>query len=124
MDDWKKVEPNKIEAWDADKESEVEGTLKQVKAKVGPNESMMYILKREGKEDIAVWGSTVIDHRMAEIELGKDVKIVYLGKEKGEKSGREYRNYEVYTRPEPPKPDFVKTPSKFEDDAPLPEEQM
>ena len=95
---WKKVEVSQTPAWDPNQEKEVAGILKQVKTKVGPNESNLYVLKREGKEDIAVWGSTVIDSRMEDIELGSEVKIVFLGEATSEKTGRNYKNYEVYTK--------------------------
>ena len=95
---WKRVEVSQTPAWEPNKEKEVSGVLKQVKTKVGPNESNLYVLKREGKEDIAVWGSTVIDSRMEDIELGSEVKIVFLGEATSEKTGRNYKNFEVYTK--------------------------
>lgn len=92
---WQKVTYSQTPTWNPEEQNEVEGVLKQVKTQVGPNESNLYILQREDG-DIGVWGSTALDGRMSEVKLGDTVKIVYLGKEKSEKTGRIYKAFEVY----------------------------
>lgn len=99
MSDWKKVEAGTTPTWNEGNQPQVSGVYKEMKVNVGPNESNLYILKQDNGEDIAVWGSTVIDSRMRDIPLGNLVKIVSLGEEKSEKSGKTYKNYEVYTKP-------------------------
>ena len=80
----------------------VTGLYKQKKENVGANNSMMYVLQEDGKDETtSVWGSTVLDTKFEEIPTGSLVKIEYLGKEKG-KSPVPYKNFKVmYKAPTP-----------------------
>ena len=69
------IEPN---VWKVEKEGDsVEGVLKKVDKEVGPNKSTLYHL--EGEKQFAVWGSTVLDDRMAYVNEGDFVRITYKG---------------------------------------------
>ena len=58
-------------AWKPEKVDEpIEGLLVKVEEKVGPNESILYRIEQMGGEQISVWGSTVLDIRMAEVKVG------------------------------------------------------
>lgn len=75
---------------------EVIGTFEKVEENVGPNKSRLYTLKTDDGEMIKVWGSTLLDKRFDFISLGEKVKIVYQGKKKSQKGGREYHDFKLY----------------------------
>ena len=83
------------EAWDFQTQNEIEGIYVAKKENVGPNKSNMYYLRPEEGDDMAVWGSTVIDNQMMLVPLNSKVKITYLGKATSEKTSREYNNFMV-----------------------------
>ncbi len=57
----------------------IEGVLLDKKSKIGPNEAMLYVLETaKGFEN--VWGSTILDQRMALFEVGSKIRITYQGK--------------------------------------------
>ena len=93
---WKKVEPSNSDVWKPENQGDtIQGKYKTVKQEVGQNESNLYLLETEEGE-YGVWGSAVIDSRMSEVPLGSMVKIVYKGKATGEKSGREYKDFDIF----------------------------
>jgi len=93
---WEKVVPVLTETWDFDKNNELEGTFVEVKNNVGPNESNIYHIKTD-KEEVAIWGNTVLDGRLKDFQKGQFVKIVYNGESTSEKTGRTYKDFDVYT---------------------------
>ncbi len=97
---WEKLEDTMNPTWN-DKDikdgATVIGILKDVKHNVGPNESTIYDL--ETKEGVVgVWGSTILDTRLKNTSVGDEIKIVYNGYKKSEKTGRDYKDYTVYKR--------------------------
>jgi len=105
-DDWTKVEPELTPAWNGKDDKgkfelevgdEITGIYKDKKEDVGPNNVIIYEIETD-EGLIAVWGSSVLDTRMKNIENGTMVKIVYLGEKKSQKTKRVYRDYEVYMR--------------------------
>src|SRR3990167_423589 len=64
---------------------------------VGPNNSNMYDLETKNGV-IGVWGNAVLNTRMMNIQPGEEVKIVYGGLLKSEKSGRSYHSFNVFYR--------------------------
>ena len=98
MNDWEKVEQTPSEIWEYEKEGdELVGTYNDKEINVGPNESTLLSIKTE--EGITkVWSNSVLDTQFKEIELGTDVRIVYEGKVTSDKTGREYKNFSVYTK--------------------------
>jgi hypothetical protein len=85
-------------AHDFTKTAEVEGKLVNVKADVGPNHSMLYVLEPiAGGEMISVWGSTTLDNKMSVIKIGERIRIVYLGQVPSpNRPGKFYKNFEVF----------------------------
>lgn len=75
--------------------SEIEGVYIELQENVGPNKSNIYILKTKAG-NIGVWGSTVIDSRMAEIPLQSEVKLVFRGMRQGKRG--EYKDYSVFVK--------------------------
>lgn len=83
-------------AWSPQKEGEeISGEIISILEKVGKYETKVYVLKTE--QDIKdVFGCTVIDQEFTKnkVKEGDHIKIVYLGKRKGEDA--EYKNYDIY----------------------------
>ena len=79
---YKEINP---EDWKYENDGDfVEGVFVRVQAKVGPNESMLYSIETsEGVK--SVWGSAILDSRMALVHPGNKIKITYkgLGEAKG-----------------------------------------
>ena len=96
MAEWQKVEL--ADSHDFSKEKKFTGVYIGKETNVGPNKSNLYKFKKDGKT-ISIWGSTVIDARMADIELGHEVMIVSLGDATSPSTGRTYSNYELFSRP-------------------------
>lgn len=82
---YEEVNPN---IWRPEREGElIEGVLTNVQQDVGANESKLYTI--ESALGITnVWGSTVLDSRMAVVKVGDKVRITYqgLGIKKGGKN--------------------------------------
>jgi len=118
MSEWTKIEPNQTPTWndkDIKEGSEIQGKLKEVKHGVGPNESTIYTLETKDG-DTGVWGSTVLDARLSQAEEGDEVYIKYKGYTKSPKSGREYKDYEVFRKkgiPTVEEPDDIKAEDLF-----------
>lgn len=80
--------------WNEKEQKIVFGTYKHMKTGVGPNDSNVYILQEDSKDDpTSVWGSTVLDTKFEEIPLGSRVKIEFLGMATGKRS--QYKDYKV-----------------------------
>lgn len=95
--EWKLMGDVTGEAHDFEKTKELEGVLLSSTPKNGETSAKYYVEKKD-KTVAMVWGSAVIDAKLGVLAPGTEVKIVYLGKEKSEKSGRTYKNYSVFTR--------------------------
>lgn len=81
-----------LEMWKHEKEGDfVCGIFKSVKKNYGENKSTIYILKQEDGSLIGVWDSAVLKDKIDLIDIGDDIKIIYLGKAKGKK----YHNYKI-----------------------------
>ena len=93
---WKKVGMNPT--WVFWEDKEIVGTYVLMEENVGPNRSTLYSLKKDDGSLIGVWGNTLLDSRFKNIQIGDEVRIVYLGKDTSEKTGREFNNYDVYSR--------------------------
>ena len=67
------------ENWVYDKDGDfIEGVLVQVQENIGPNDSMLYSIETpEGVKN--VWGATVLDQRMALVNVGEKIKITFKG---------------------------------------------
>ena len=96
MSEWKEATVGGGDMWD--KESTIQGVLKKKQSEVGPNESMLYTLETKDG-DVGVWGSTVLDTKFEEIEVGYEVKIEPLGEVVSEKTKRKYQDFKVLYRP-------------------------
>lgn len=96
-DEWEdaiEVSAQATETWDQEKP--LVGQYIGSKSDVGPNKSMMYNVKNDDGEVIGMWGSTVLDTKMAEVPVGSRVKITYNGKIQGKNS--QYKDYTVLAK--------------------------
>lgn len=115
-DEWKKVELGTT--WnlkEAKKDDELIGLYIGKEENVGENNSNIYNFERlDNNENIAVWGSTVLDTRMKNVKVGEEVKIVYKGtKPSPNRKDKVYHDFDVFHR----KPAFVNaSEEKFKDD--------
>lgn len=101
-DGWKKVEKSSGEkAWsskDWEENKQLEGVLVGVKRNVGSNGSNIYIIEEPDGNRVEFWGSTVLDSQLTGVLEGTEVRVVHLGLKKNPKSGREYRDFEVWLK--------------------------
>lgn len=115
-DGWTRVSGRSDETWDKNKDKEVSGVLIEIRSNIGPNGSKMYSLQKPDGKVISVWGSSMLDNRMASIPLGNEVRIVYLGKEMNPKTHRSYHNFDIMTRkPTVSAAPATETPAKKEE---------
>jgi hypothetical protein len=75
----------------------IQGIFKGIKTDVGINKSNVYTIQTEADELISVWGSTVLDTKFEEIEVGDEVKIEFAGLVKG-KGPKPYKDFDVQYR--------------------------
>jgi hypothetical protein len=95
-DGWEKLEMSPT--WDYKNQKELIGTFVGAETGIGPNNSNMYKFKTE-KGIVGVWGTTLLDTRLKNLEPGEEVKLVYLGKKPSPKrKGSYYHDFEVYHR--------------------------
>ena len=95
---WEKVvDTIDSEDWDFEKKKELIGVFKAKRENVGENESTIYYV--ENKDGIfSFWEKTMIKVLFKNIEIGEEVKIVFLGMRTPKKGGKPYFNYEVSHR--------------------------
>src|SRR3990167_10500700 len=102
-DQWVKVGGNGnneeiVDNWDPELQGELVGKYLGKKENIGRNNSTVYQFEQEDGKKIGVWGSAVIDNRMKEVQIGDMVKMVYLGKVNNPKSGRTFKNFDVFVK--------------------------
>lgn len=88
-ENWKEVNPTDWpDQWDYKTETELIGILIEKEPNVGENNSMLYTIEKEDGIKLTIWGTTVLDSRLVDIEIGEKVKIVYDGVSAKSKPGR------------------------------------
>lgn len=92
---------NSGDTWKPENEGDsITGMLTTVKNNVGVNNSNVYLIQEDGKDEpTSVWGSTVLDTKFQEIPKGSVVKIVFLGKVKS-KAPQPYKDFKVMYKPD------------------------
>jgi hypothetical protein len=76
----------------------IEGLLIGVEEHVGQNDSKMYHIEQKDHATIDVWGSTVLDMRMAVVKIGEEVKIVYKGLGEKKRGNNAPKLFQVFHR--------------------------
>ena len=82
------------ETWNPEEQKVLFGTYLHMKTDIGPNNSNVYVIKEDDKDEpTSVWGSTVLDTKFEEIPKNSRVKIEYLGMTKGKRAS--YKDFKV-----------------------------
>ena len=90
--DMEAIQPD---VWKPENEGDtIEGILIEKKENAGTYDSNAYMIDTKVKQ-LLIWGSTVLDDRMAFINVGERVRIVYKGKEKNQK-GQPVKIFRVF----------------------------
>lgn len=75
---YKEINPSE---WTYEKDGDlIEGVLVRVQEDIGPNKSKLYSIETSPNDVKSVWGSTILDSRMALVNVGSKVRITYKGK--------------------------------------------
>lgn len=99
-EEWQQVGGDMNEVWDFEANNTLEGLYIEKKEGVGENRSTVYTIENaKDNKKYDMWGSTVIDNKMKAVDEGNEVRIVFKGIQKSEKSNREYKDYEIFQRP-------------------------
>ena len=80
---------------------EIEGVLLKITEDVGENHSTMYTLILENGQRQNVWGSTTMDQRIGPSDVGNFCRIQFVGMAKNPKTGRTFKDIQVYWETEP-----------------------
>lgn len=64
---------------------------------IGTKNSRLHQIKAENGEKIKVWGTKILDDHLCDIEVGKAVKLEYLGLIRREKEN-DYHDWSVFIR--------------------------
>ncbi len=74
----------------------VQGIYVSKKDGIGANNSTIYTLEVPTVGKVGVWGSSVLDAKMALVAIGDEVRINFLGTQKAKVAGRKpWRNFRV-----------------------------
>jgi len=80
------------ENWTPEKvDSFITGILLSIEDNVGKHKTKVYNLKQPDNSIISIWGSTVLDSKIKLVELGDDIKIIYLGVPEG----KDYKDFKI-----------------------------
>lgn len=96
-DEWNKVEPK---YWNPEKEGDsIEGILFGKRTNVGEYKSNAYDIQQDNGEVITVFGSTVLDDKMAHVQENIQIRIVFKGTVSDANNKKKpYKNFEVFTK--------------------------
>lgn len=78
----------------ASKEDKVEGEFLRTKEEVGANKSKLHCFRNSNGGEFSIWGSTVLDDRMAYVKPGDYVRVTFKGEEKN-KRGQPVKIFKV-----------------------------
>ena len=95
--DWEKIEVGLSETWNPEENKSIEGKYVELKSNVGANGSQMYVLETVDG-NVSVWDTTVLNTKMKTVNLGDTVKLVYLGVKESPKSGRSYKDFDIFVK--------------------------
>jgi len=88
--------------------SQIAGWVYAKNEDVGKNNSKTYYLKTESGAEVSVWGTSVLDSQMDDVQIGTWVRIVWLGKKAPKKDprGPHYHDFEVFEDTDKPMPGY------------------
>ena len=87
---WKEVSGQSDGLWEYKEEGDsIEGELVAKKDGVGANNSKMYDIKNiETGKVLGIWGCTILDAKMSQMEVGDSVRVMYKGTIPNKVAGR------------------------------------
>lgn len=82
---FKEINPS---TWTYEKDGDfIEGILVRIQEEVGTNKAMLYSI--ENKDGVKmIWGSTLLDDKMALVKVGDFIRITFKGFAKEHKKGK------------------------------------
>ena len=93
--EFKEVQENP--AWDFKENPVVEGEYIGKQTGIGENKSTLYSLKQSDGSVAKVWGSTVLDTKMANVFENQYIQIKFLGmKPSPKRKGKEFKSFAVF----------------------------
>lgn len=101
-DKWTKINDSsnsgqQSDIWKPEKEGdEIAGVYTDKRENVGPNQSVVYTIKKEDGSSVSVWGSTVLDGHLSKVAIGSEVKIVYTGKIPNKQGNRTFKTFDIF----------------------------
>ena len=89
----------KLEMWQAKDvelkiDQEIEGVFKGIRKGSGDIGDIAILETSDGKK-VGVWLNGVLSNLMLNAEMGEKIWVIFKGKKKSEKTGREYNDYQV-----------------------------
>lgn len=75
----------------------ISGVFSAKREGIGANKSVVYEIKTDEDEMIAVWDTTVLSNKLSQVPLGHMVKITYLGAKKSKTRPGNYHDFRVET---------------------------
>lgn len=96
QEEWVEIGSSNSKIWDFNQDKEFVGHFTGVQSNVGANSSNLFSFKALNGEAVSIWGSSLLDSRLGNLIAGEKVKIVYQGKQRNPKSGREFKDFKVY----------------------------
>jgi len=90
---WRSRNPHATIAWDQPKT--VVGILRDIVDVPFPDRSVkLYVLECDGQDETC-WGAAALDQQIRDDDLGRKLRIDYLGKRTNPKNKREFHAFEV-----------------------------
>lgn len=96
MSEWQEIDGKTDETWN--QKEVLIGKYISVEDNVGPNNSLMYHIKKDDGSVVGVWGSTVLDMKISKAKIGDYLRLESLGMKKNPKTGREFKDYSVKSK--------------------------
>lgn len=96
--DWKKISGAKTDSWNPDVEKEIMGIYVEKKTGVGKYMKNLYILELADGTRKGVWGSAQVDRALNPLEIGMEVRIIFMGKVVNPTTGQPVKNFEFFIR--------------------------
>lgn len=65
---------------------------------VGPNLSKMHNVRTDSGEVVGMWGSSVLDSKMAEVTVGDRIRVSFEGRKENPKTKHTFKDYKVMNK--------------------------
>ena len=104
------------EVWDFEKDPFFEGVFVSKEEGLGANNSTLYFFQDTKSKTYSIWGSTVLNTRLKNVQVGEVVGIFFIGRKPSKVAGRKpYKDFRVFHKGSPV--------SDNDDEVPFPEDE-